>query len=286
MISKKNENYNSGKSSYIGLKFWIGISMCVVVSSLVYIFGFIGLNGFKEISYEFLTQKPKGSPIGTDGGIYPAIIGSLYFMAIALLIGTLSSFAVAVDLVFYSKSVFKNRTIKMIISTMAGIPSIILGLFGYSFLVVSMKFGISVLTGGLVLGIMIFPYMTVRFERCFLEVDKSVIYASYTLGINKFYTIMNLVIPICYREIFSIMSLAGCFAMGATAPILFTGGVLYASKIKDVFSPAMALPLHLYMLIGEGVSIEKAYGTALVLILVLVIFNLLALGLRWKGSEY
>lgn len=292
-ISKKNIAKKSGvtknssksygvKRHYIGIKIWLAVSTVLVIFSLLYIFGFIGFNGFKEMSYEFITQKPKGSPLGSEGGIYPAIIGSICFMLIAIVLASLSSFAVAIDLSFYTKSASKKRVVGMIVSTMAGIPSIVLGLFGYSFLVVALKFGVSVLTGGIVLGIMIFPYMTVRFEKCFLEVDRAVIEASYALGVNKFYTIMRLVLLITYREMISTISLAGCFAMGATAPILFTGGVLYASRIKDIFSPAMALPLHLYMLIGEGISLEKAYGTSFVLVLVLILFNAIALLFSWK----
>ncbi|MCT4662132.1 MAG: ABC transporter permease subunit [Tissierellales bacterium] len=281
-VTKNSSKSYGVKRHYIGIKIWLAVSVFLVILSLLYIFGFIGFNGFKEMSYEFITQKPKGSPLGSEGGIYPAIIGSICFMLIAIVLASLSSFAVAIDLSFYTKSASKKRVVSMIVSTMAGIPSIVLGLFGYSFLVVALKFGVSVFTGGIVLGIMIFPYMTVKFEKCFSEIDGDILEASYALGTNKFYTIIHLVLPICYREMISTMSLAGCFAMGATAPILFTGGVLYASRIKDIFSPAMALPLHLYMLIGEGISLEKAYGTSFVLVLVLISFNAIALLFSWK----
>ncbi|MTI66946.1 MAG: ABC transporter permease subunit [Firmicutes bacterium] len=267
------------------LKFWSIVSGLMVLFLVTYIFGFIILNGMDALSFEFIIDKPKGSPLGTEGGIYPAIIGSIYFTLIAITISTILAFATSVYVVFYCRDKWKKSFISFVTTTMAGIPSIVLGLFGYSFLVVYLNLGISVITGGIVLGIMVFPYIEVRFEKSFLEVDKSVIEASYSMGINKLYTILNMILPICFKDMLSAISLAGCFAMGATAPILFTGGVIYASKVKDIFSPAMALPLHLYMLIGEGISLKNAYATALVLLIVLMILNSFSLILRIRKED-
>ncbi|WP_418790300.1 PstA family ABC transporter permease [Phosphitispora sp. TUW77] len=224
--------------------------------------------------------------MGSEGGIFPAIIGSVYLGILAVIFASSLALATSLYIVFYGKNEMIKSFMRFTISLIAGIPSIILGLFGYSFLVVSLRFNISLFTGGIVLGVMIFPFIEVRFEKAFLEVSRELWEASCAMGVNKVYTILKLIIPVCFKNIMSIVSLAGSFAMGAAAPILFSGGVFYAPVSDSIFSPVMALPLHLYILIGEGISLENAYGTAVVLVLILLVLNTCAilLGL-WKGKK-
>jgi phosphate transport system permease protein len=158
-------------------------------------------------------------------------------------------------------------------------------MFGYTLLIVYLKISRSLLTAGITLGVMIFPYIQVRVEKILNEVDSSVVNSSYALGVSKYYTISKLILPICKADITSAILLAGGFAMGATAPIMLTGAVIFAPIPKSVFSPIMALPFHLYILTGEGISLEKAYGTATVLIIILLIINVLSLILSRKKEH-
>ena len=168
---------------------------------------------------------------------------------------------------------------------MAGVPSIVLGLFGYTLLVLYLRLGRTLLSGGITLGIMIFPYIQVRVEKTLKEVDKDIIDSSYALGVSKVYTLFKLILPICKADIVSAITLAGGFAMGATAPIILTAAVMFAPIPKSLSSPVMALPFHLYILTGEGISLEKAYGTALVLILILLIINILSVVLNIRRRQ-
>lgn len=274
------------KNNYLLLRLWSLFSGLSILTVILYIFSFIFFNGYDAISYEFLMGNPSGMPLGTEGGIFPAIMGSIYFTLIACGFAFLLAFATSTYMVFYVDNEKIKNFIRCIIGAMAGIPSIVLGLFGYSFLVVYLKLGISVLSGGIVLGIMIFPFIEVRFEKCFLEISRELLEASYAMGINKSYTIFKLVLPLCFKDMIAAISLGGSFALGATAPILFTGGVIYAPVPDNIFAPTMALPLHLYILIGEGISLKNAYGTALVMLIILFIMNSFSLILGMRKTNY
>lgn len=154
-------------------------------------------------------------------------------------------------------------------------------------MVVNLKLERSLLSAGITLGIMIFPFIQVRVEKAFREASSTIIGSSYALGVSNSYTFLKLIFHICKFEIISAITLAGGFAMGAAAPIILTGAVIFAPIPKSLSSPVMALPLHLYILIGEGISLEKAYATALVLIFLLLIINIASIILifRKKGAN-
>lgn len=263
------------KEKQMDIKIYSLISTSLSFIIILYLFGFIIVNGGKSISLEFLISKPTGMPLGSEGGIYPAIIGSLYFGFVAITSAGILSISTSLYICFYCKSYQVKSLMRTIIGIIAGIPSIVLGLFGYGFFVVKMCFGLSIISGGLVLGIMIFPYIEVQLEKIFIEVDKDILTASYALGINKTYTFFKIILPLTYKHILSSLSLGLSLALGASAPILITGAVTYAKVPNSVFSPAMALPVHLYYLIAEGISIENAYGTAFVMMILLFLLNLI-----------
>ncbi len=265
---------------------WIATSMALVLGLVSFILIYIFKNGYKEITREFLLEKPKGLPLGQEGGIYPAIIGSIYLMILSSGFASIFSLATAIYLNFYTKKEKRKQLIQMTIQCLAGIPSIILGLFGYTLFVLKLNLGRSLLSASLTLAIMIFPYIEVRVENIISQVDPDLIKASYALGMPKYYTILRLVLPICKKGILASITMAAGFAMGASAPIVLTGAVLFADSPKSLKSPIMALPVHLYILTNEGISLDKAYGTALVLILMLILINGLALGLgKLKGED-
>lgn len=265
------------RTKAILFKLWIILSAIIVFSSVAFIFIYIIKNGIKSISLEFIFGKPKGIPLGSEGGIFPAIVGSLSLMLIACIFATLLAISTSVYVAFYCESKRIESLVHVIIQCMAGVPSIVLGLFGYALLVANLKLGRSLLSGGITLGIMIFPFIEVRVEKILREVSSSAINSSYALGVSKSYTFFKLILPICKADIVSAITLAGGFAMGAAAPIILTAAVIFAPIPKSLSSPVMALPVHLYILTGEGISLEKAYATALVLIMLLFIINILSL---------
>ena len=267
------------------LKIWILLSTIIVLAVVTYIFGYIFKNGFSSISLDFIFSEPKGRPIGSEGGIFPAIVGSLYLMLIACVFASILAISTSIYTVFYCESKRIENIIHLIVQSMAGIPSIILGLFGYTLLVLNLSLGRSLLSGGITLGIMIFPYIEVRIEKTLREVDQDLIGSSYALGMSKSYTIYKLVLPLCKADIISAITLAGGYAMGASAPIISTAAVISAPIPKSLSSPVMALPFHLYILTGEGISLEKAYGTALVLLMLLLILNIVSLVLNMKRED-
>ena len=267
-------------------KLWIIISTIIVVATILFILGYILSRGLGSINLEFIFGNPKGVPLGSEGGILPAIIGSLLLMVLSCAIASVLALATAIYAVFYCESKAVSDVIHLVIQCMAGIPSIILGMFGYTLLVIYLKISRSLLTASITLGIMLFPYIQVRVEKILNEIDPNIINSSYALGVSKYYTIFKLILPICRVDITSTIILAGGFAMGATAPIILTGAVIFAPIPKSIFSPFMALPFHLYILTGEGISQEKAYGTAAVLILILLIINILSLVMNKKRKEH
>ncbi|HHY59651.1 MAG TPA: ABC transporter permease subunit [Clostridia bacterium] len=264
---------------------WLLVSTITVLAALLFIFGYIGRHGVAAVNLEFLLSGPKGVPLGAEGGIFPAIIGSLGLFAIACLSAGILALSTAVYLVFYCRSKKIDALAHMVIQCLAGIPSIVIGLFGYSLLVVNLGLGRSLLAAGLTLGIMIFPFIEVRVEKTLREAGHHLIVSSYALGVSKAYTLFKLVLPICLSDIVSAVTLAGGFAMGAAAPIILTGAVIFAPVPDSLLSPVMALPFHLYILTNEGISLEKAYATALVLVALVFAINVISIILTLRQRE-
>ena len=258
-------------------KLWAYVSIALVVASILFLFVYVFIRGAGTITWEFLSQPPKGAILGMEGGVWPAIVGSLCFTAVAIVLGGIPAIAAALYIMFYCENRRIEKAFHTVIRCISGIPSIVLGLFAYSFLVRELQWGRCILSSGVALGIMILPFVEVRAEKAFQELPKAVVLSSYALGCSKRYTIMKIVLPACKGELISGLMLGGCYAMGATPPLIFTGGVAYASIPTSLMKPAMALPLHLYLLLAQGAtSFDMAYGTAFVMMTIILISNLLA----------
>ena len=258
-------------------KLWAYVSIALVVASILFLFVYVFIRGAGTITWEFLSQPPKGAILGMEGGVWPAIVGSLCFTAVAIVLGGIPAIAAALYIVFYCENRRIEKAFHTVIRCISGIPSIVLGLFAYSFLVRELQWGRCILSSGVALGIMILPFVEVRAEKAFQELPKAVVLSSYALGCSKRYTIMKIVLPACKGELISGLMLGGCYAMGATPPLIFTGGVAYASIPTSLMKPAMVLPLHLYLLLAQGAtSFDMAYGTAFVMMTIILISNLLA----------
>ena len=159
----------------------------------------------------------------------------------------------------------------------SGLPSIVLGLFSYTVLVRDLGLGRCILSASAALAIMILPFIEVRAEKAFREVPESVVQSACALGCSKAYTIRKVVFPACRGELVSGMILGGCYAMGATAPVMFTGAVAYATVPHSLLAPAMSLPLHLYLLLSQGAtSMPAVYGTAFVMMVLILVGNMVA----------
>lgn len=258
------------------IKYGAWICMLITVAIILFLFGYVFMKGYHVINWEFITASPSGAVLGEEGGIFPAICGSVAFTLTAVLIGGLLAVATAIYIVFYVKSKRWGKFLRNIIQCISGIPSIVLGLFSYSFFVRDLNFGRCILSSGIALAIMILPFIEVRVEKAFREFDINILESSYSLGCSKPYTILKIILPSTTGEIFSGIILGGCFAMGAAAPLIFTGAVAYAQVPTSVMQPAMALPLHLYLLVQQGASsIDRAYGTAFIMMVIILISNLL-----------
>lgn len=254
---------------------WGSISLVLAVTAFLFIFVFV--QGWSVLSWEFLTQPPRGAVLGEEGGIFPAIVGSLCFTGLAVIMAVVPAAAAAMYVVFYSGGRVSSAVIRLAVQCMSGIPSIVLGLFSYSFMVRELGLGRCILSASTALAVMILPFIEVRAEKAFRDLPSWMTEASRALGCSRGYTMVRIVLPACRGELISAMILGGCYAMGATAPLMFTGGVAYASLPDGLLSPAMALPLHLYLLLAQGAtSMSAAYGTAFVMMALILVSNLLA----------
>ncbi len=255
----------------------------MVVGILFIILAFIVVRGIKVINWEFLTSMPKEGMTG--GGIFPAIVGTF-----SLVIGSmLFAFPVGVLSAIYINEYLKDSWLKRFMRTMtnnlAGVPSIVFGLFGMALFVNKLHFGDSILAGSLTLGLLALPVIIRTTEEALKSVDDSLRIGSYALGATKLQTIYKVVLPIAFPNILTGLILSMGRVSGETAPILFTVAAYFLPKLPtSIFDQAMALPYHLYVLATSGTNMEAtrpmAYGTAFVLIVIVLMFNLLANTLR------
>lgn len=258
------------------IKIWIYLSTAIVFFTIFSIIYFVISKGIREINLDFLLKNPEGMPLGSKGGIKNAIIGSVFLMFLAIIFSVLLGMGCAVYNTVYCNSKIIKIAIRLIIRCISSIPSIIIGLFVYGFFIVTFNIPRSMLTAGISLGIMVFPFVEIRIEKSILNVDRLIIRESNSLGIGKDYMYKKLILPIIKREIISTGILAGSYAIGATAPLLLTGAVFIGGNSNRLLSPVMALPFHLHMLLGQTALYEKAYATAFVLICILIILHILS----------
>jgi phosphate transport system permease protein len=261
----------------------VRLSALVITLSLAGILVYIFIQGFQAISWDFLTLPPTDSM--TRGGIMPAIIGTLYLtvsaIAIALPLGVVS----AVYLSEYAKQGTFIRIIRIGVNCLAGVPSVVFGLFGLGFFVVFLKFGSSILAGSLTLGILILPTIIGASEEALKAVPQTFREASLALGLSKWQTIARIVLPSALPGVLTGAILGVGRAAGETAPIMFTAAAFFSAVLpKSIFDEVMALPYHIYVLATAGTHIEETrplqYGTALVLVALVLGIDVIAIVIR------
>ena len=254
----------------------------LTIAVLVLIVGLIVVKGAPAISWEFLTEKPLRS--GRLGGIWPAILGTIYLAGLAVLVATPIGVGGALFLTEFTKETKFTKLVRFGADTLNGVPSIIFGLFGFAFLVFYLGFGISILSGGLTLAFMILPTVFRTSEEAIRAVPRWDKEGSYALGATKLQTIWRVVLPQSISGIVTGIILGLGRAAGETAPIIFTAAILNPIIPSSIMHPTMALPAHLYTLTSEGISMENAFGTALVLIAMVLAFNFAISILRKKKA--
>jgi phosphate transport system permease protein len=263
----------------------IRLSTLIVVVVLFSILTFIFFHGFKVINLKFLIEIPKDGM--TKGGIFPAIIGTFYLAIGAILFALPLGVLSAVYLTEYAKSKRFVRIIKVGVNALAGVPSVVFGLFGLAVFVKFFDFGVSILSGSLTLGILILPTIIRASEEAIIAVPRIFRESSFALGATKWQTVTKIVIPTALPGILTGAILGIGRAAGETAPILFTAATFYQRILPhSIFDEVMTLPYHIYALMTEGTKPEFqvpiAYGTATVLLFLVFSVNLIAIIIRTR----
>jgi phosphate transport system permease protein len=258
------------------------LSLCVV-GILLWILGFIIYNGMGVIGWEFLTSAPAEGM--TAGGIFPAIVGTLCLIAgsvaVAFPVGIMSGIYISE----YVKDGWIVRFIRIMTNNLGGIPSIVFGLFGMALFVNMFGFGDSIIAGSLTLGLLVLPLIIRTTEEALKAVPETYRTGSLALGASKLQTVLRVVLPTAFPGIVTGMILSIGRVSGETAPILFTVAAYFLPKLPSgIFDQVMALPYHLYVTATSGTDVEAsrsiAYGTALTLVVIVFLINMLATALR------
>jgi len=237
---------------------------------LIVIILYVTSQGLPHIDWQFLSDRPRS--MGKEGGIFPIIIATLYATAIALVIACPIGIGAAVFFKEYSRGGRVVQTIRIFTEVLAGIPSIVFGLFGFAFFVVFLGFGWSVLSGGLTLFLMILPTIVRSTEESLETVPISYREGSLSLGATRWQTTVKVVLPCCIKGIVTGIILGLGRAVGETAAVILTMGGALRVPISP-FDSGRAMAMHMYILTAEGISMEKAYATATLLILIILIIN-------------
>ncbi|MDD3853389.1 MAG: phosphate ABC transporter permease PstA [Syntrophomonadaceae bacterium] len=260
------------KDKLIYALFWL--SGLIIVAILLSIVGYVLIKGFSVISLDFLLQSPRKA--GAEGGIFTTVIGTLYLTLLALLMAVPIGTGAAIYLQEYASDQSRfARMVNLTAETLAGIPSIIFGLFGFVFLVILLNLGWSILSGGITLAIMILPTITRTAQEAILTVPVEYRENSLALGASKWQTTQKVILPFALPGIITGVILSIGRAIGETAALILTAGSSLGMPLS-VFDPTRTMSVHLYLLAMEGISLERAFGTAFLVIVLIVIINFLA----------
>jgi phosphate transport system permease protein len=256
----------------------------IIVSLVLFgIIGFIAFQGIGVISWEFLTTAPSDGMM--SGGIFPAIVGTFCLVIGSMLVAFPLGVMAAIYINEYAPKGILIKSIRVMTNNLSGIPSIVFGLFGMTLFVNTLGFGDSILAGSLTLGILTLPLIIRTTEEALKSIPDEFRHGSRALGANKLQTVSMIILPCAFPNIITGLILSIGRVSGETAPILFTVAAYFLPKLPtSIFDQVMALPYHLYVIATSGIDIESArpiaYGTALVLISIILLINILANLLR------
>lgn len=276
----KNKNFKQALIFFI-----IKAAFFFTAFILVFIIGFLIVNGSRVLSLDFILKMPENSM--TAGGIFPAILGTFYLVLLSVIFSAVPGIACAIYMNEYGPKGWISSLIRISINNLSGVPSIVFGLFGLAVFVKYLGFGVSMLSGALTLSIVILPVIISSTREALMTIPQSMREASMALGATKWTTIYRIILPQALPSILTAIILGIGRAAGETAPILFTAAVFYSRELpKSIFSEVMALPYHIYALVTEGTApqmqIPIAYGCALILLLLVILISLAAIYIRQK----
>jgi phosphate transport system permease protein len=278
-----NNKQNAKKlSEQLGIILLRSCSLVVIFVLGIIMYDIIS-KGIGVINWQFITAAPRAGM--TEGGIWPAIIGTFYITMITAMFAIPVGMFTAIYLSEYAKKNKFTRVVRMAIRNLSGVPSIVFGLFGVVLFVQAFGFGTSILSAGLTLGLLTLPVTITASEEALKAVPRGYREASLALGASKWQSIFTAVLPSAVPGMLTGTILGLARAAGETAPILFTGAAFFLPFLPDsVFSQFMALPYHLFIMATQHHAIAQvrpiAYGTALVLITLVFALNLAAILLR------
>ena len=262
----------------LGLYLLMGGIILLLAGILAFLIG----NGWSALSWDFLTEPPRDAM--TKGGIYTPLIVSVQLLLVAMAFAFPVGVFTAVYLVEWARDNFFTRLLRLAVRSLAGVPSVVFGLFGLSFFVIALGFGASLLSAGLTLGCLALPVIVGASEAALVAVPKDYRDASYAMGATKWQTIYKVVLPAAFPSIITGAILAVGRAAGETAPIIFTGAAFFTPRVaRSLLEPVMALPYHILVLATAGTAIDQTrpiqYGSVLVLLV-------LVLGVTLVGVVY
>jgi phosphate transport system permease protein len=265
--------------------FFLRVCMYLVLAVLLLFLYDIGSKGGGAISWEFLTEAPRRGM--TEGGIFPAIVGTFFVTVITGILAVPLGMAAAIYLNEYARQNPLTRIIRLAIRNLSGVPSIVYGLFGVILFVNVLRFGTSILSAGLTLGLMTLPWTITASEEALKTIPNAYREGALALGATKWQSIRTNVLPYAVPGMLTGTVLGLARAAGETAPIMFTGAAFYLPFLpKSLGDQFMALPYHLYIMATQHHAISQvrplAYGTALVLILLVLAINLTAIIIRYR----
>jgi phosphate transport system permease protein len=283
LVPKKR--YNLKQGFFLSLVRTFGFAGAITLFVILF---FVAYNGLHVLSWEFISHPPMDAM--TKGGIFPVIVGTVLLTVFCMIAVIPVGVTTAIFLSEYAKPGFILNMVMMSIYTLAGVPSVVFGLFGLAVFVVAFNFGMSLLAGSLTLAVMVLPYIISTSEEAIKAVPYSFREASLACGATKWQTIKKVVLPTAMPGILTGAILGTAKVSGETAPIMFTAAAFFTPGVpRSLFEPVMALPYHIYVLATAGTHIEETrgiqYGTALTLIALVLGMNLLGIILRSRQRK-
>ncbi|MBI4725913.1 phosphate ABC transporter permease PstA [candidate division TA06 bacterium] len=251
----------------------LGSATLLTLTALVFIIVFVLEKGLPVLNWAFLTGAPQD--MGRAGGIFPAIVGSVALTLLAVILAAPLGVGTAVYLTEYTRESRLTAVIRFGADCLAGIPSIIFGLFGFILFVTILQMGWSLLAGALTLALMILPTIIRTTEEAIKAVPLSYREVSYSLGATRWQTVRKVILPNALPGILTGIMLGVGRSLGETAAVIFTAGASLRIP-ASVFDSVRTMAVHFYLLAREGISVENAYGTAAALIIAVLSVNLLA----------
>ena len=251
----------------------LGAATLLTVAVLLFVIAFVLIKGLPGVTWTFLSSAPK--EMGKEGGILPTLVGTILLPLLAISIAVPLGVGTAVYLTEYTRENRMTRALRFGTDCLAGIPSIIFGLFGFIFFVVMLKMGWCLLSGALTLAIMVLPTIIRTSEEAIRAVPNAYREVSFSLGATRWETVMKVILPNALPGIVTGMILGVGRSIGETAAVIFTAGSSLRMPLT-VFDSVRTMSVHFYILAREGISNEKAYATAAVLIISVLLINLVA----------